>query len=62
MTIQQLKLEIQRRLDEMPKEALEYLLNYLRQAEESEEQNTAFVQRLQQILDEDEKLLELLAK
>jgi hypothetical protein len=62
MTIQQLKLEIQRRLDEMPEEALEYLLNYLRQAEESEEQNTAFVQRLQQILDEDEKLLELLAK
>lgn len=62
MTIQQLKLEIQRRLDEMPEEALEYLLNYLRQAEESEEQNTAFVQRLQQILDEDERLLELLAK
>jgi len=62
MTIQQLKLEIQRRLDEMPEEALEYLLNYLRQAEESEEHNTAFVQRLQQILDEDEKLLALLAK
>ncbi len=62
MTIQQLKHEIQRRLDDMPEEALQHLLNYLEQAEGANMHSQPFAKRLQHILEEDQKLLELLAK
>jgi hypothetical protein len=62
MTKEQTKTEIQKSLDKVPESVLTDILNLLRQAENLPEGKLSLAKHLREILREDTKLLERLAK
>ncbi|MDQ4140395.1 MAG: hypothetical protein M3142_07695 [Bacteroidota bacterium] len=62
MTAKDLKIEIQKVLDEVPENQLENILSYLREVQKSSMPKFADPQHLQKILTEDKELLKKLAQ
>lgn len=62
MTVQQLKLEIQNSLDEVPESALQNILEYLKEVKLRSKGDVELSRHLNTILKEDQKLLERLAQ
>lgn len=62
MTTKELKSEIQKSLDKVPESVLEDALSYLKQAEGQSNESLRLMKNLSEILSEDKKLLERLAK
>lgn len=62
MTTKELKSEIQRTLDKMPDVVLSEVLEHLRKLEGLSDDKVIIANRLREILEEDRKLLERLAK
>ena len=62
MTTKQIKSEIQMLLDNIPEDALQDLLNYLKEAQKQSKDQAELSSHLRRILSEDKELLEKLAK
>lgn len=62
MTTKELKSEIQKSLDKVPETVLKDILAYLKQAEGQSNEKLSLMKNLSEILSEDKKLLERLAK
>ncbi len=62
MTTQQLKLEIQKLLDNVPENVLQELLIYLREAQKYTKNQAELSNHLRKIIHDDKELLEKLAK
>jgi hypothetical protein len=62
MTTQEIKLEIQKSLDNVPESVLQDILNFLKQAENQSANTLSLSKNLKEILTEDKELLEKLAK
>lgn len=62
MTVQQLKTEIQKSLDNVPESVLQDILMLLKQAENHSADNVQLLKNFKAILTEDKELLERLAK
>jgi len=62
MTKEQLKVEIQKVLDEVPESALEDILKYLKDVRSKSADQVEMSRNLKKILDEDKDLLDRLAQ
>jgi len=62
MTTNDLKSEIKKSLDNVPESILQDVLSFLHQAEKQPENRITLVRNLKKILEEDQVLLERLAK
>lgn len=62
MTTQEIKSEIQKSLDRVPESVLQYILDFLKQAEALPADRLNLMKNLRDILTEDKELLERLAK
>jgi hypothetical protein len=62
MTAKDLKIEIQKVLDEVPENLLEHILSYLQEVQKSNAADFADSQHLKKILMEDRELLKKLAQ
>ena len=62
MTASEIKSEIQKSLDKVPESVLNQVLSFLKKAENQSEDKLKLAQNLRQILEEDNNLLERLAK
>jgi hypothetical protein len=62
MTKHDIKSEIQKSLDNVPEEALQEVLNFLREVQSNSGKTEKLAQNLRKILKEDRELLERLAK
>ena len=62
MTSQQIKLEIQKSLDEVPESILMDILNYLREAKDLSVDQAELARRISRIFKDDHDLLTRLAK
>ncbi|MFZ1806298.1 MAG: hypothetical protein WAU36_03695 [Cyclobacteriaceae bacterium] len=62
MTTKEIKSEIQKSLDKVPENVLQDILDFLKRAENQPAERLSLLKDLRDILSEDKKLLERLAK
>lgn len=62
MTTKEMKSEIQKALDKIPEDALQAILDYLKEIEGKPAEQIGLARKLRDILKEDKELLEKLAK